>query len=73
MGFDFDGSPRRYQTNPSGTYHAWKANVIGRGAKCVHEFLEKNYTDEAIEKDDLSIELEVVQSGGKNLELVVMR
>ncbi|KAK2115109.1 Proteasome subunit alpha type-7 [Saguinus oedipus] len=44
----------------------------------VHEFL-KNYTDEAIETEDLTIKLvskallEVVQSGGKNIELAVMR
>nr|KAF6330779.1 proteasome 20S subunit alpha 7 [Myotis myotis] len=79
VGFDFDGTPRLYQTDPSGTYHAWKANAIGRGAKSVREFLEKNYTDEAIETDDLTIKLvikallEVVQSGGKNIELAVMR
>lgn len=24
MGFDFDGMPKLYQTDPSGTYHAWK-------------------------------------------------
>ena len=75
VGFDFDGTPRLYQTDPSGTYHA---NAIGRGAKSVNEFLEKNYTDDAIETDDLTIKLvikallEVVQSGGKNIELVVM-
>nr|XP_045006388.1 proteasome subunit alpha type-7-like [Jaculus jaculus] len=79
VGFDFDGTPRLYQTDHSGTYHAWKANAIGQGAKSVHEFLEKNYTDEAIETDDLTIKLvikallEVVQSGGKNIELAVMR
>uniref|UniRef100_A0A8C2MM34 Proteasome subunit alpha type n=1 Tax=Cricetulus griseus TaxID=10029 RepID=A0A8C2MM34_CRIGR len=79
VGFDFDGTPRLYQTDPSGTYHAWKANAIGRGAKSVREFLEKNYTDDAIETDDLTIKLvikallEVVQSGGKNIELAVMR
>ena len=45
----------------------------------MREFLEKNYTDEAIETNDLTIELvikallEVVQSGGKNIELAVMR
>ena len=79
VGFDFDGIPRLYQTDPPGTYHAWKANAIGWGAKSVHEFLEKNYTDDAIETDDLTIKLvikallEVVQSGGKNIELAVMR
>ena len=79
MGFDFDGTPRLYQTDPSCTHHACKANAVGRGAKSVCEFLEKNYTDEAIETDDLTIKLvikaflEVGQSGGKNIELAVMR
>ncbi|XP_024058420.1 proteasome subunit alpha-type 8 isoform X2 [Terrapene carolina triunguis] len=39
VGFDDDGSPRLYQTDPSGTYHSWK----------------------------------VVQSGGKNIELAIIR
>ena len=26
MGFDFDGTPRLYQTDPSGTYHEWKVS-----------------------------------------------
>ncbi|XP_018415575.1 PREDICTED: proteasome subunit alpha type-7 isoform X1 [Nanorana parkeri] len=80
VGFDFDGTPRLYQTDPSGTYHAWKANAIGRGAKSVREYLEKHYTEEAIETDDLTIKLVIkalleviVQSGGKNIELAVMR
>ncbi|KAB0342801.1 hypothetical protein FD754_019727, partial [Muntiacus muntjak] len=50
VGFDFDGTPGLYQTDLSDTYHAWKAKAIGRIAKSVHEFLEKNYTEEAIEK-----------------------
>ncbi|KAK5860016.1 hypothetical protein PBY51_021525 [Eleginops maclovinus] len=79
VGFDDDGTPRLYQTDPSGTYHAWKANAIGRSAKTVREFLEKNYTDEAIAGDNETIKLaikallEVVQSGGKNIELAVIR
>lgn len=28
MGFDFDGTPRLYQTDPSGTYHEWKVSVV---------------------------------------------
>lgn len=26
IGFDFDGTPRLYQTDPSGTYHEWKVS-----------------------------------------------
>ncbi|XP_075827006.1 proteasome subunit alpha-type 8 isoform X1 [Microtus pennsylvanicus] len=79
VGFDDDGIPRLYQTDPSGTYHAWKANAIGRSAKTVREFLEKNYTEEAISNDSEAIKLaikallEVVQSGGKNIELAIIR
>ncbi|XP_073068813.1 proteasome subunit alpha-type 8 isoform X3 [Manis javanica] len=78
-GFDDDGIPRLYQTDPSGTYHAWKANAIGRSAKTVQEFLEKNYTEDAIANNNEAIKLaitallEVVQSGGKNIELAVIR
>jgi 20S proteasome subunit alpha 4 len=78
-GFDYDKTPRLYQTDPSGTYHEWKANAIGRNAKTVREFLEKNYTPENVETEELTVKLaikallEVVQSGGKNLEVAVMR
>merc|ERR1712242_383107 len=77
-GFDDDGTPHLYQTDPAGVYTEWKANAIGRNAKTVREFLEKNYaTDKVANRDDtvkLAIRalLEVVQSGGKNLEICVM-
>jgi len=79
IGFDYDGSPHLYQTDPSGTYHEWKANTIGRSAKTVREFLEKHYTDEVASNDRETIKLalkallEVVQSGAKNMEVAVMR
>ncbi|OBS69371.1 hypothetical protein A6R68_02088, partial [Neotoma lepida] len=50
-------TPPYYQPDPWGTYHTWKANVIGWGTKSVCEFLEKSYTDDAIETDDLIIKL----------------
>ncbi|XP_046367103.1 proteasome subunit alpha type-7-like [Haliotis rubra] len=79
IGFDYDGTAHLYQTDPSGTYHEWKANTIGRSAKTVREFLEKHYTDELTQNEDECIKLtlkallEVVQSGGKNMEVAVMR
>jgi len=78
-GFDYDGTPHLYQTDPSGTYHEWKANVVGRSAKSVREYLEKHYSAEAVESEKGAVRLaicallEVVQSGGKNLEVVLMR
>ncbi|XP_031551182.1 proteasome subunit alpha type-7-like [Actinia tenebrosa] len=79
VGFDTDGTPNLYQTDPSGTYHSWKANAIGRSAKTVREFLEKNYSEEVANSDDETVKLaikallEVVQTGGKNIELAVMK
>jgi len=79
VGFDYDGTSHLYQTDPSGTYHEWKANAIGRNAKSVREFLEKNYTDETNDSDALCVKLairallEVVQSGSKNVEIAVAR
>jgi len=79
VGFDYDGTAHLYQTDPSGTYHEWRANAIGRSSKTVQEFLEKNYSDDLIESDDETIKLalkallEVVQSGSKNVEMAIMK
>lgn len=46
VGFDpYTGSPSLYQTDPSGTFSAWKANATGRNSSSIREFLEKNYKD----------------------------
>jgi len=77
-GFDRDGSPQLYQTNPSGLFTSWKANAIGRNSKTLREFLERHYNEDAA-TDDGAIKLvvralnEVVESGAKNIELVVLR
>jgi len=76
-GFDFDGTPHLFQTDPSGVYHEWKANATGRSAKTVREYLEKNLNDDILSDDEatkkLAIKalLEVVQ--GKNLEVALMK
>ena len=77
-GFDDDGTPHLYQTDPAGVYTEWKANAIGRNAKTVREFLEKNFPEGTIDTEHDTIKLavkallEVVQLGGKNLEIAVM-
>lgn len=76
-GFDYDGTPHLFQTDPSGVYHEWKANATGRSAKTVREYLEKNYSEELVESNESTIKLaikallEVVQ--GKNLEVAIMQ
>lgn len=45
-GFDpYTGTPSLYQTDPSGTFQAWKANATGRNSNSMREFLEKNYKE----------------------------
>uniref|UniRef100_A0A131XZX3 Putative 20s proteasome regulatory subunit alpha type psma7/pre6 n=1 Tax=Ixodes ricinus TaxID=34613 RepID=A0A131XZX3_IXORI len=75
-GFDFDGTPRLFQTDPSGVYHEWKANATGRSAKTVREYLEKNYAVDKMQPDEGAVKLairallEVIQ--GHNLEVAIM-
>ncbi|KAF6170822.1 hypothetical protein GIB67_015774 [Kingdonia uniflora] len=48
VGFDpYTGVPSLYQTDPSGTFSAWKANATGRNSNSMREFLEKNYKETA--------------------------
>lgn len=78
-GFDLDGVPRLFQTEPSGIYYEWKANATGRSADSVREFLEKYYNPDEVESEHGSVKLaikallEVAQSGQKNLEIAVMK
>lgn len=72
MGFDpNDPTPRLYQTEPSGIFYSWKACAIGRSAKTVREFLEKNYKDQMSKEDTIKLAvkslLEVVQTGAKSM------
>lgn len=74
----FVGTPQIYQIDPSGTYFAWKANAIGgRNFKGMREFLEKEWTAGLSEPDATKLTvktlLEVVDSGSKNMEVVVVR
>lgn len=79
VGFNSDGSPHLYCTDPSGAYNEWLANAVGKNDKTVREFLEKVYSPEAVADEVGTVKLalrailEVVQSGAKNVDLGVMR
>lgn len=59
IGFDPDGTPNLFTTDPSGTYSAWKANAVGPAATTVREFLEKHYTDEVAADDAATVKLTI--------------
>jgi len=76
VGFDpYTGAPSLYQTDPSGTFSAWKANATGRNSNSIRDFLEKNYKEtaghETIKLAARAL-LEVVESKGNNIEIAVM-
>lgn len=75
-GFDSNGQPRLFQTDPSGALSEWKANCLGRNTKQVKEYLEKNYKefseDEAVHVACKAL-FDVVESGAKNIEIVVIK
>lgn len=56
-GFDYDGHPHLFQTEPSGIYYEWKANATGRSAKTVREFLEKNYTADEVATENGAVKV----------------
>ncbi len=73
VGFDIDGTPSLWLSDPSGTYSSWKAYATGRNSKTVNEWLEKNYKFAAEENDVVKQAvralLEVVESGEGNVEV----
>lgn len=75
-GFNTDGTPQLWQTEPSGMTAAWRACVLGKKSKTVHEEMEKGYENEmdqaAALKFAVKSVLEVAESGGKNIEVVIM-
>ncbi|OMJ25082.1 Proteasome subunit alpha type-7-like [Smittium culicis] len=75
-GVDPDLQPRLFQTDPSGNYYEWSANAIGRSSDVIREYLEKNFTKDLSRDDAIKLTIkslmEVVQTGAKNIEIVVL-
>eukprot|EP00439_Symbiodinium_sp_Y106_P065212 s151_g10.t1 len=76
-GFDNKGMPALFQTDPAGTYYAWKATAIGKNSKSVTDFLEKKYKEDLDEDATIRLALkgllEVTEASGKNIEVVIVK
>ncbi|CCW67672.1 unnamed protein product [Phytomonas sp. Hart1] len=75
-GFNENGQPHLWKTDPSGMTSAWKATAIGRHDQTVVEYMEKLYKDNMTRDECVHFAikslLEVVESGSKNVELLVL-
>jgi len=74
VGYEVDGQPRLYQTDPAGTHVEWKASAIGRNSKTVREYLEEHYEAERGSATLLAVAalLEVVESS-RSIEIAVVK
>eukprot|EP01108_Squamamoeba_japonica_P004745 TRINITY_DN3755_c0_g1_i2.p1 TRINITY_DN3755_c0_g1~~TRINITY_DN3755_c0_g1_i2.p1 ORF type:complete len:247 (-),score=117.61 TRINITY_DN3755_c0_g1_i2:62-802(-) len=74
VGYEIDGQPRLFQTDPSGTHVEWKANAIGRNSKTVREFLEEHYEAQRGNAAQLAVAslLEVVEST-RSIEIAIVK
>ncbi|KAB1194685.1 MULTISPECIES: archaeal proteasome endopeptidase complex subunit alpha [Haloferax] len=57
-----NGTPRLYETDPSGTPYEWKAVAIGADRGDHQEHLEENYRDDLTLEDGIALALEAIAS-----------
>lgn len=76
-GFNEDGQPHLWKTEPSGMSSAWRAAAIGRHEQTVVEFMEKHYRNDMSREECIYFAikslLEIVESGSRNIELLVLQ
>ncbi|CDR97381.1 proteasome A-type and B-type family protein, putative [Babesia bigemina] len=76
IGYDADGKPGLFQTDPSGIHSSWKAQSIGRSSTSAQEFLEKNYTEDLDAKQTVTLSIkalaEVMEVSANNIEVAVL-
>lgn len=76
-GVNTDGTPALYQTDPSGTFSAWKGVAIGgKSSTSMQEVLEKKWTEGLGEGEAIKLVgstlLEVIDAKPENLDIAVI-
>jgi 20S proteasome subunit alpha 4 len=76
-GFNQDGTPHLWQTEPSGMSASWSACTIGKSSKSILEEMQKHYKPDMSRDDAVKFAvralMESVESGSKNMEMVVLQ
>lgn len=76
-GFNNDGVPELYQTDPNGTYTGWNAACLGANSKNSLEFLERKWEagmDEmATKKLAIKALLEICEANTDSMEILTVR
>lgn len=63
-----DGSPRIYQTDPSGTLSQWNSVAIGKGGEEATEHLESNWEEGLDEEAAIGLAVEALKAGEEDIE-----
>lgn len=67
-GIDLDGTPKLYETDPTGIFFQFKATVIGEGEPEIEEFFYKEYSSKLTVEEGLKLALKaLVNAVDKNI------
>ncbi|XP_017061770.1 proteasome subunit alpha type-7-1B [Drosophila ficusphila] len=79
-GFDEDGTPHLFQTEPSGIFYEWRASTTGRSSQPVREFMEKHAEELLAAADENAAIKHIVRTlvsvsslGHKQMDVAVLR
>ncbi|QLH77344.1 archaeal proteasome endopeptidase complex subunit alpha [Halosimplex rubrum] len=67
-GVDPDGTPKLFETDPSGTPYEWKATAIGGNREALQSFLEGEYRAEMDLDSGISLALETIAQGDEEVD-----
>jgi len=67
-GVDPDGTPKLFETDPSGTPYEWKATAIGGNREALQGFLEDEYRAEMDLDSGVALALETIAQGEEEVD-----
>ncbi|MEF8808100.1 archaeal proteasome endopeptidase complex subunit alpha [Natronomonas sp.] len=68
VGGIYDGEPRLFETDPSGTPYEWKATAVGGDREEIQETLEAGYSEDIDLEGGIELAVEALVSANEDLE-----